>query len=60
MTALAAEGTWLQRIRSARAAMRGFGVTHVVVHMDRYQPARWDEVSRRLENAPELELVFRK
>ena len=42
------------------SAMRGFGVTHVVVHIDRYQPERWDEVSRRLENAPELELVFQE
>lgn len=42
------------------SAMRSFGVTHVVVHIDRYPPERRDEVSGRLENAPELELVFQE
>lgn len=42
------------------AAMRSFGVTHVVVHIDRYQPARWDEVLRQLEKAAELELLFQE
>lgn len=42
------------------SALRGFGVTHIVVHIDRYPPDRWEEVSPQLQNAPELELVFQE
>lgn len=40
--------------------LRGFGVTYIVVHIDRYPPDRWEEVSHQLQNAPELELVFQE
>lgn len=41
------------------AAMRDFGVTFVVLHIDRYDPDEWEPVRQRLpEAAGSLQLVF--
>ena len=41
------------------AAMRSFGVTHVVLHIDRYRPGDWERVAPRLSAVEtELEVVF--
>ena len=42
------------------AQLRQFGVTHVIVHIDRYPPDRWEAVAAQLEHVPELELVFQE
>ena len=42
------------------ASMRRFGVTHVVVHIDRFDPQRWEQVSAELQTAAGLELVFQE
>ena len=38
--------------------MRAFGVTHVVVHIDRFDPQLWNSISPQLEGGRDLELVF--
>ena len=40
--------------------LRAFGVTHVVVHVDRYSPDRWPSVDEALERADGLERVFQE
>ena len=42
------------------ARLRQFGVTHVVVHIDRYDPERWGTVDAQLGEARDLELVFQE
>ena len=41
-------------------AMRGFGVTHVIVHIDRFDEGQWEPVAAALETADGLELVFQE
>ena len=40
--------------------LRAFGVTLVVVHIDRYQPERWPDVDLALSRTAELEIVFQE
>ena len=40
--------------------LRAFGVTYVVVHIDRYPPERWTEVDSQLSGHPALEQVFQE
>ena len=42
------------------ARLREFGVTHVIVHIDRYEPERWATVASELAAVAELELVFQE
>jgi hypothetical protein len=41
-------------------AMRGFGVTHLILHLDRYDPGQWEALAAAVEQAPGLELVFQE
>ncbi|HXG54043.1 MAG TPA: hypothetical protein VNJ03_01575 [Vicinamibacterales bacterium] len=43
----------------ALEALRGFNVTYVAVHIDRFAPGRWAAVERELAVIPSLELLFR-
>ena len=42
------------------SGLRRFGVTHVIVHIDRYPAERWPTVAAQLEQVQELELVFQE
>jgi hypothetical protein len=52
----------LQRFPDAdtTARLRAFGVTFVVVHVDRYAPDRWPRVDQALARSADLELVFQE
>jgi hypothetical protein len=40
--------------------MRAFGVTHVIIHVDRFDDGQWEPVAAALESADGLELVFQE
>ena len=40
--------------------LRSFGVTYVVVHIDRYTPDRWTAIDSQLSNHPALEQAFQE
>jgi hypothetical protein len=39
------------------ASLRGVGVTHVIVHTERYEASRWREIESRLSRSTEFELI---
>ena len=40
--------------------LRSFGVTYVVIHIDRYPPDRWSAIDSQLSGHPALEQVFQE